>query len=459
MATVKIDYSEIAYAAKRAKDVANSFNDCANSTRRKLENPLNNVPGSDSCGHISTASAKVASKRGFLERREQRFNNIHTNINNLNKYIKDTDERVKTGVATIAENSFELKGQSPFQAFCQWVYGVVCVDAVNWNPITRWIGDKLKQFNDWASNKLNKVYEWFKYGNGRYILNIVTSVIGTALAIYGAYSAIMLCVAATVATGGLAAPLLIAAIAATIGAVMSTGDTLVVIKENVKALKISKQNEDPGRARFYGDISGVNDATHKYDFGGKTANNVTEGFGVGYDVVHTTADVVALGAGMYGQAGLEENLVRDSNGHIIRKEYSYSNETAKTRLKTGFKERFGFKSSGGKDTWDVKNLFKKRKTGALYRDKLFKEHLMKDYMGKETYNTVQKSEKVFKNIKKAIDIPKNIDKTLSHSSTIKDRVEGFTDIIKNANNIGGRTIGDIDKLYGFGKDYIEIVSN
>ena len=84
---------------------------------------------------------------------------------------------------------------------------------------------------------------------------------------------------------------------------------------------------------------------------------------------------------------------------------------------------------------------------------------MKDYMGKETYNTVQKSEKLFKNIKKAIDIPKNIDKTLSHSSTIKDRVEGFTDIIKNANNIGGRTIGDIDKLYGFGKDYIEIVSN
>ena len=125
-----------------------------------------------------------------------------------------------------------LNDRKWYQVAGDWIYGTVCVDLVNMNPLTRGIGNLVKRGRSYLRNKFDKVVDWFKHGNGKYILNIATSVLGDAIAIIGTYSAIVLAAGATVASGGVALPLLIAAIASGVGTAMTIGDSFFTMYNN-----------------------------------------------------------------------------------------------------------------------------------------------------------------------------------------------------------------------------------
>ena len=300
MGKITIDYSEINSAAKKARSVSGYFEDFEEELEKKVSKKLSGLPGSDSKGNIGNAKSVVSSKIKELREKKKYYSDLASSLEKLAENIEYEEKSVVTDVRYIATEALELNRQSKWQAFCQWAYGTFCVDMLNWNPVTRFIGNGIKKGLDWVQEKGTKIVDWFKHGEGKYYLGIALD----ALAVVGAIAGTVVAVALAVATGGAAAPLVVAAVASTIGTVMTMVDSGFSIYNKVKALKVEKETGDPGRARYYGNISGVSDTIDKTDMGGKTANDVWGGVGTGYDVVHVAADITAVVSGTIGAAGL-----------------------------------------------------------------------------------------------------------------------------------------------------------
>ena len=261
---------------------------------------------------------------------------------------------------------------------------------LNWNPVTRFIGNGIKKGLDWVQEKGTKIVDWFKHGEGKYYLGIALD----ALAVVGAIAGTVVAIALAVATGGAAAPLVVAAVASTIGTVMTMVDSGFSIYNKVKALKVEKETGDPGRARYYGNISGVSDTIDKTDMGGKTANDVWGVVGTGYDVVHVTADITAVVSGTIGVAGLSGQAVKNPVTGKFELKTTYDPSKIKSNLKGTFLEKIGFRNKGGKWTFNIKNLFStKRPTGTMPRTDLFKKDIIGDKIGDTTYKTINKIKK------------------------------------------------------------------
>ena len=68
-----------------------------------------------------------------------------SSLEKLADNIEYEEKSVVTDVRYIATEALELNRQSKWQAFCQWAYGTFCVDMLNWNPVTRFIGNGIKK--------------------------------------------------------------------------------------------------------------------------------------------------------------------------------------------------------------------------------------------------------------------------------------------------------------------------
>lgn len=219
---------------------------------------------------MSDARNGLSSKVHSLRIKKGDLSALSKNICSLESNVKTHESNVVSGVMSLATEAFELKKQSKWQAFTQWLYGTVCVDGMNWNPLTRALGNGIKSSLDWVQEKGTKIVDWFKHGEGKYYLGIALD----TLAVVGAVAATVGAIALAVATGGAATPLVVAAVASTIGTVMTMVDSGFSIYNKVKALEIESDTGDPGQARYYGKISGVSDTIDKHDMGGEVANNV-----------------------------------------------------------------------------------------------------------------------------------------------------------------------------------------
>lgn len=390
MGEIIIDYSEINSAAKKARSASGYFEDFEEELEKKVSKKLSGLPGSDSKGNIGNAKSIVSSKIKELRKKKKYYSDLASSLEKLADNIEYEEKSVVTDVRCIATEALELNRQSKWQAFCQWAYGTFCVDMLNWNPVTRFIGNGIKKGLDWVQEKGTKIVDWFKHGEGKYYLGIALD----ALAVAGAIAGTVVAIALAVATGGAAAPLVVAAVASTIGTVMTMVDSGFSIYNKVKALKVEKETGDPGRARYYGNINGVSDTIDKTDMGGKTANDVWGVVGTGYDVVHVAADITAVVSGTIGAAGLSGQAVKNPATGKFELKTTYDPSKIKSNLKGTFLEKIGFRNKGGKWTFNIKNLFStKRPTGAIPRTDIFKKDIIGDKIGHTTYKTINKIEK------------------------------------------------------------------
>jgi len=390
MGKITIDYSEINSAAKKARSASGYFEDFEEELEKKVSKKLSGLPGSDSKGNIGNAKSVVSSKIKELREKKKYYSDLASSLEKLADNIEYEEKSVVTDVRYIATEALELNRQSKWQAFCQWAYGTFCVDMLNWNPVTRFIGNGIKKGLDWVQEKGTKIVDWFKHGEGKYYLGIALDVLAVAGAICGTVVAIAL----AVATGGAAAPLVVAAIASTIGTVMTMVDSGFSIANKIKALKVEQETGDPGRARYYGNISGVSDTIDKTDMGGKTANDVWGVVGTGYDVIHVAADITAVVSGTIGAAGLTGQAVKNPATGKFELKTTYNKNLVKTNLKSTVLEKIGFRNTGGKWTFNIKNLFStKRPTGTMPRTDVFKKDIIGDRIGDTTYKAINKIKK------------------------------------------------------------------
>lgn len=448
MSKITIDYSEINSAAKKARSVSGYYEDFEEELEKKVSKKLSGLPGYDSKGHISNAKSYASSKVKELREKKKYFSDLATNIEKLADNVETHEKNVVSGVKRIATEALELKNQSKWQAFCQWAYGTFCVDMLNWNPITRGIGNGIKKGLDWVQEKGTKIVDWFKHGEGKYYLGIALD----ALAVVGAIAATVGAIALAVATGGAATPLVVAAVASTIGTVMTMVDSGFSIYNKVKALKIESDTGDPGQARYYGNIGGVNDTIKKTDMGGETANQIWGVVGTGYDVVHVAADITAVVSGTIGVAGLSGTAVKNPATGKFELKTVYDPSKIKSNLKSTMLEKIGFRNTGGKWTFNIKNLFStKQHTGTIPRSDIFKKDIIGDKIGDLTYRRIN-------SIKKISGYPGKIYKKITNIETIfSPDSSGYDRFKSGMKYVGGTKINISSPVGDFNDTVLTII--
>lgn len=454
MAVVKIDYSDISAAAKRAKDAADYYEDYADGLKKKVYDKLDEskLPESDSAGNISSARSAISNRMAAMRRKKDYYAEVSTSITKMRDNFETIEGKVVKEVRKIAEDAMELKTIGTWDAICQWIYGTFCVDLANLNPITRAIGNLIKKAMDGAETLKNKIAKWFRCGGGAYIIDMITDCLDVIAAIGGAVLAVSAAIAAVVAAiaGGTvvgAVMLVIAAVAAVVVAVLKSIDMVISFTNNIKALMIIKDTNDPGQARFYGSIEDYGDLTQKRDYGDQEKNDKREKGGEIYNTTREVAGIVSAVFGAIGGAGMIAERVVDP-------------ETGKTVLKTGYdikkvvpnlikktQEQLGLKKIDGKWKFSVKNLFKKKndKYGVSEVEKLLKKNLIIDHFGSETYETISNFEKKAKSLGKIGKRIKAVDNIAGEGKSMYDRAKGTVSLIKNSNLNISKPADEIEK--------------
>jgi len=189
MSEIHIIYSKLEDAVGYSKETVKSIDKYKEKLNNIIKDPINRIEGEDSYGYLQSASSRAAEKIDLLESKKAYFNNLNTSLTNLVESARNTDSKVSERISTVSEGYVEERKW--YEAAGDFIYNTFCVDLVNhFTPlrdaanVVKWVGDKVE-------NVYEDIHNWFKYGDGKYVWNIVSSVVTIGASIVGAAAAVV----------------------------------------------------------------------------------------------------------------------------------------------------------------------------------------------------------------------------------------------------------------------------
>lgn len=358
MSVTAFKYGEIEDSIKNAKKTESYLSDYISDMNSVLSS-CNSLTGSDSYGYVDHAVELINKKISQAQKTRNEYRDFSADLDRLGQMAEEQDKTVEKNIdVTVSDYAGR---ESLGQIVTGWIYNryVDFLDCVSALPF---VGDCLAQgiriVGNWISDTSVRVYNYFKYGDGKYIWNSVKAVAGTVIACAGVLTAAAGVLAAapalvTVATVGL--------IASSVYAVTKFGDMMASVQQNTKAYQLAKEyrhsteNKDNWwetegnqgsitAARYYGSVTGVKDWIDKTDFGGKAANDVLGGLGTAYSWVENAAAItssvcqitVALGNAQYVKDA-SGNWKLYKSGEAVKKNGSFL-----SNIRTTYLEKVGY---------------------------------------------------------------------------------------------------------------------
>jgi len=276
---LEINFPNLEDSKSNAQKTADRINDYIGEINKYVSGKLSGLPGTDSYGYVSSAKSIASAKISELTNKAERFSAYKTSIDTFISDSRQADSEVAKKIETVADEAIEKKG---FLAnLGSTIYDFFCVDLANSNAFTRKVAELVRNVTQSVSNLLDGIKDWFKYGEGKYILNIALSVVAVALSFASTVKECFIAVgaiAAVFATGGIAWPLVIPAVihlATAVAGIISTAtlmiDSVYTVYGNVKAMKLHKEGK-VNEARYYGNIDGLEALYERTDFGDAEMN-------------------------------------------------------------------------------------------------------------------------------------------------------------------------------------------
>ena len=239
MSVVSFNYWEIEDSIKKANKTASYLSDYINDMNSVLSS-CNSLEGSDSCGYVDHAVELINKKIKQARNTKKAYTKFSTDLDALERTAEKKDRAVEKNINVTVSNY--VGKRSVGQAVGDWLYNryVGFLDCVSALPL---VGDCIAQgirtAGNWVSDMSGRAYNYFKYGDGKYIWNGAKAVAGALVAVVGV-------VTAAIAVGAAAVPALVAVavvgfIAASVYAVLKFGDMMASVEQNMKAWKLAKQ--------------------------------------------------------------------------------------------------------------------------------------------------------------------------------------------------------------------------
>ncbi len=344
---IKIDYSALDDTACYMRELAGSFGQLKN-YGQELNSSLNPslrewaLDAQEPYGHshVEDARTKITEKKAELDEESNSWADYAKKIDTFSEFAQDKDKEAAECFSDLAVQYTNYKGlKGVFQFLGDTAYNLFAVDFANSNDFTRNIAGWLKEKKDDISSWKQNVKDYFKHGNGKYVLNILIQSAKIGIAVLGIVGTIL----AAPWTGGTSLYATVAIIgfaASCVAATCTTIDGIVSIRQNVKVLNRKDIDSNPGMARFYGDTNGVSSWINKNDLGGKVINDLAQTSGKAFDFAHSTADAVSMAANLTTSLGAtttskglkDINLSKDNILHNIAKSFgvgAVKNESSK----------------------------------------------------------------------------------------------------------------------------------
>ncbi len=450
MASVTVRYSALETSAEKAKKLSNSLYDYAENLEKKVRDALDDAPGKDDRGYIAAASTQIRKKTEELNSRAAMFSAYASDVTAFIDKAESADKQVAKDIK--ATGSSYVGERNWFQAACDWVYNTIFVDWANSNPITRFLVDCSKKATDWIGNAIGQANDWFKHGDGKYIWNIVSSVV----AVVAAVAAVITAAAAVIGASGIALVIgAIALAAAIVGGIITTVNSAVKLHNNCKALG----DDNPGVSRYLGDIGGMSDAIAKYDMGDQKANDNLEFAGDVVDTTKVVCDVVGITTSFVNLGAVKSSITGRTTGYKFSKDNMLKNFRASMGFDFDVENKYTFKGSVGTFGFDTTKTWYVNKNG--YGGF---EWLMNRYTGTQTVintvftggvvinnvmSTVEKSDKVYSKIKGGLDFSTPENSVLSVTETVFDISDalGKFKLFSGINKVTVTPYKTIDKIH------------
>lgn len=353
MSEIYIHYGNLNDSVKKSQKVRGEISGYVEEIKKRITTPISGLTGSDSSGYTSTASSLAWEKISSLNNKANRFSAYEGTVTTLISTAKSKDNYVSSQIETIS--GMYVEKRKWYQKAGDWIYNTFCVDLANkWNW-TRDFSDAAK----WVGNKIGNAFEpivdWFKYGDGKYVWNIVSAVVGTVVAIGGAIAAIC----AIPFSAGATIPIVIGCIgaaAASVGAIITTVNSVTSVVQNSKAISKSgnlfdENDGDPSAARHYGSQTKLSTYIEKTDMGDKTANENWETAGKTVDTVKVAADVTSFVCNIANLGVVHDYRIKngsDINTRINHGKWNEGYDFSYKNIKKNIMHDMGYKVSSGK---------------------------------------------------------------------------------------------------------------
>lgn len=356
MSEVYIHYGNLEDSIAQSKKVRSEISGYVEEIKRRVTTPISNLSGSDSSGYASTASSLAWQKISDLNAKASRYTSYESSIGTLISTAKTKDNYVSGRIETISD--LYLTERNWFQKAGDAIYNFFCVDLANKWGWTRTISDAAKWVGDKIDNVTDKISDWFKYGDGKYWANIGGAVLGAIATVAAVVVAIV-----TFPVTGTAAMIIagIGLVCAIVSAVITLFNSEATITSNIKALQLADEN--PGAARYYGNIDSVSAKWDKTDMGDASANKAYDIAGDVIDVTKVVADTGQFICNIANLGVVKDFRYKPGTGN---KGYSFTWDNIKRNIlhdmniytsKIGKKGVKWYETVNWKEAFDIKSWF------------------------------------------------------------------------------------------------------
>lgn len=305
MTTISIDFRQLESAARSMRYAASDMESYADGLPRRVQNPASALGGSS---EMSSVASLAASKARQLRIRANAHRSLASKTEEFIDQARDIDRTVATRIESVANQN--EKGLSWWGKVKYAGYKLLngAIGSTELGAFMGTIADGVSCIKKHERAGLKDLLNWFKRGDGKFLLNI-------GIAILGAIGAICTAILAFPASGFLA---VLVGVCAIVGAVVTAAQTYYTIKDNAKAL--GNNRTEPGLANYYGSTSSLSDYAKKnttsrtkqnlagtVDFVGAAAGVIGTVGGLG---VHKSADGITKVSSL-DKATVKENLMKE----------------------------------------------------------------------------------------------------------------------------------------------------
>lgn len=313
------------------RDLKSSISDALDEWRISGSEPYGNR-------YLESAQCAISDKKTYLNNEADEWGIRAVNIDDFVEYVQDRDNQVKNDLSILMREYVDYSGFfGLFRGVHDSIRNYIQVDLANSCAITRELMEFVKEKNDDLEDCLQDVEDLFQHGKGKYVLNIVGAVVGTVAAVAGAVAGIVAAPfsggASLAITGAswAAAVACIGAVAGGVAAAMTAFNAGIQIGENFRALG----TDDPGEARFYGNVDGFSEFVNRTDLGDAEDNARWEIAGKVYDTVHATAEITSIVCGGLTAFGTKEVMVDGKK--VLKYDFSKQNVLNNVKKSLGVK--------------------------------------------------------------------------------------------------------------------------
>lgn len=305
MTTIAIDFRRLESAARSMRYAASDMESYADGLPRRVQIPRRCWGDSSEMSNVASLAANKASQ---LRNRAIAYRSLASKTEEFIDQARDIDCTVATRIESVASQN--EKGLSWWGKVKYGTYKLLngSIGSTEIGAFAGLIADGASCIKKHERAGLKDLLNWFKRGDGKFLLNIGISMLGAIGAICGM-------ILAFPASGFLA---ILVGVCAVAGAAVTAFQTAATIADNVKALRGNRT--EPGLANYYGSTSSLKDYYKKnstsraeqniagtVDFIGAAAGVIGTVGGLG---VHKSADGITKVSSL-DKATVKENLMKE----------------------------------------------------------------------------------------------------------------------------------------------------